>query len=95
MVSGRCPARNGFKSHRARTTPYWEPSNYGALNSQQVGSIMMGSSVDELQEIVIELQLELRKLEAKRRRLKKKVNSELDRLLRAKEILKRNRRICV
>lgn len=49
--------------------------------------------MEELQARVIELQLELRRLEAKRRRLKKKIDSELDRLLRAKEILKRSHRI--
>lgn len=44
---------------------------------------------------MIELQLELRKLEIKRKRLKKRVNCELDKLLKAKEILKRNRKICI
>ena len=51
--------------------------------------------MEELQEQVIELQLELRKLETKRKRLRKKVNCELDKLLKAKETLKRNRRIYI
>jgi hypothetical protein len=55
----------------------------------------MTSRVEELQEKVIDLQLELRKLETKRKRLRKRVNCELDRLLKAKETLKRNRKICV
>jgi len=55
----------------------------------------MVSRVEELQERVIELQLEFRRLEAKRRKLKRRIDSELDKLLRAKETLKRNRTICV
>jgi len=55
----------------------------------------MSSKIEELQERVIALQLELRRLEGKRRKLKKSIDSELDKLLRAKEILKRSRRIDV
>jgi len=55
----------------------------------------MTSKIEELQERVIGLQLELRKLETKRRKLRNRINCELDRLLKAKEILKKNRKICV
>lgn len=57
--------------------------------------VQMSSKIEELQERVIALQLELRRLEGKRRKLKKSIDSELDKLLRAKEILKRSRRIDV
>jgi len=55
----------------------------------------MSSRLEELQERVIALQLELRRLERRRRRLKKNIDSELDKLLRAKEILNRSRKIGV
>lgn len=51
--------------------------------------------MEKLQARVIDLQLELRKLEAKRRKLRKRIDSELDRLLKAKEIMKRSHRISV
>jgi len=55
----------------------------------------MSSKIEGLQERVITLQLELRELEGKRRELKKSIDSELDKLLRAKVMLKRSRRIDV
>jgi len=66
-----------------------------ALNFRGDKSNWMVSRVEELQERVIDLQLEFRRLEAKRRKLKRRIDSELDKLLRAKETLKRNRTICV
>jgi hypothetical protein len=67
----------------------------GCLIHHKPDRIQMTSRVEELQERVIDLQLELRKLETKRKRLRKRVNCELDRLLKAKETLKRNRTICI
>ena len=65
------------------------------VNSRRANPVQMSSRLEELQERVIALQLELRRLERRRRRLKKNIDSELDKLLRAKEILNRSRRIDV
>jgi len=53
----------------------------------------MDSKLDRLQEKVIELQLELRRLEARRRSLKRRIDLELNKLLRAKESTRKNRRL--
>jgi len=55
----------------------------------------MSLKVVGLEPRVIDLQLELRKLEAKWRKLRRRIDSEPDRLLGAKETMKRSRRIDV